>query len=291
MGIDVKKVRLWSVNFAQSVIAEEFPYPVSIVEERETAGYRMPQVSPHNIPPETGGQITVTIAGRGRLHAGKERYDLTPGTAFLYRDCDPSVSYRFPEDSAEPWHFIWINFMGKGSEKTIAEINRQYGYFFDLSEDDALLKELLSYKKYANRTFFQTPLEGAKMTFEMLNLLCRSRDNRIRESGKKRLIQEVLMEIHRNFDEPLTVSALADAAGVHRTHLSTLFHAEMGCTVQEYLIEQRLAKAMTLLIKSDLTCKDICRICSFGSYSSFFRAFQKKYNMSPEIFRQKKNPQ
>ncbi len=286
--IDVEKVRLWSVSFARTMLSDELPYPGNIVEERETAGYHMPQYSPFDIPKEIGGQITLTLSGMGVLNAGGRSYNLTPGTAFLYRDCDSSVSYFYPGDGKEPWRFLWINFMGEASERLIAEVNRQYGFFFDLTGDDALEKELLAYRKFAGSMLFQTPLEGAKLVFDLLNLLCRGSDVHSRQSRRMRLIQEVQTEIRHNFDEPLSTAALAAKVGVSREHLSKIFHAEMGCSLQEYLAEQRLTEAMTLLMKSNLSCKEIARICHFGSYSSFFRAFNKKYNMSPEVFRQKK---
>jgi AraC-like DNA-binding protein len=288
MMIDIQKVRRWSVYFSRAQTLDSLPYPHTVAEEVEGPGYKMPQYPSMNIPPEVGGQITLTLSGCGTLSVGGKSYDLLPDTAFLYRDCDQSVSYFFPENGKEPWRFVWINFMGKASEKLIAEINRNYGYFFDMNGDDSLKKQLLSYKEFSGAMLFQTPLEGAKLVFDILNLLCRHTEQRIILQKRTRLVQEVQSEISKAYDESLSTNSIARKLGVSREHLSKTFKAETGCTLQEYRSKCRLLEALNLLMKSNLSCKEIAQSCHYGSYSSFFRAFVKAYKLSPESFRKKR---
>ncbi len=286
--IDIKKVRIWTVHFSHSTLLNTLPYPGDIVEETEGPGYHMPHYSPTQIPISLGGQITLTIAGRGCLKVGNKCYDLLPGCAFLARDCDPAVSYYYPEDGQKKWRFVWINFMGEAASHLIAEINRQYGYFFDLGPDSILKKELLSYREYAGTIVFQSPLEGAKMMFDLLNMLCWQQDGRNSTLKRTRRIREVQSELKSAFDESTSISTLAQKLGISREHLSKTFHSETGQTLQDYRNEQRLTEAITMLIKTDICCKEIARLCHFGSYSSFFRAIQKAYKMSPEEIRSKR---
>lgn len=284
---DIEKVRKWTVHFASTQGMTDMPYPNMVVEEVEGEGYRIPQYSAENIPPEIGGQITLTLSGEGRLWVKGQEFKLIPGTAFLYRDCDPAVAYYSPKKMPEPWCFIWINFMGIIAEKLIAEINHNYGYFFDLRQDDGLKTRLLEFKKYAGATLFQTPLEGAKLMFDLLNLLCRSTEKNLIIQNRNHLIREVQEDINKSYDERISSTLLAKKMGVSREHLSKIFHEETGQTLVDYRRKQRLKKALNLLLKSNLSCKEIARHCNFGSYSSFFRAFVKEFHQSPEIFRQK----
>ena len=283
--IDVENVRLWSVQFVRTFQLDHMPYPCMIVEEVEDRGYFMPQFSPASIPLEVGGQLTITLEGKGILEVGRKRYDCVPGTAFLYRDSDPAVSYYFPRGGGEKWRFVWINFMGETSGRIISEINATYGYHFHIGGQSRLENRLMSYSKYAGATFSQSPLEAAQMVFELLQSLCQPEERQFELPRKSRQIRDLQSEIQNAFNESLTTATLAKKLGISREHLSKTFHAETGRTLQDYREEQRLNEALTLLLKSNLSCKEIAVLCHFGSYSSFFRSFKKKYQVSPEVFR------
>lgn len=285
--INVDKVRLWNVRFSRDVPLEYMPYPYMIVEEVETKGYHMPLFSPQIIPADVGGQITITLEGRGILKVGKQKFECVPGTAFLYRDNDPEVSYYFPADSRNKWRFVWINFMGESSNNIISEINRIYGYHFSIGKNSELEKKLLSYHKFAGSTFLQNSLDAAQMFFELLGMLCQPNDKKLNWTPQNHQIADVQNEIQTAFAESLTISALAKKLGISREHLSKKFHMQTGRTLQDYREEQRLNEALTLLLKSNISCKEIATLCHYGSYSSFFRSFKKHYNISPEEFRKK----
>ena len=244
--INIDEVRLWNVRFIRAAQLQFMPYPCMIVEEVEGPGYCMPQCSPHTIPLEVGGQITVTLEGKGILEVGGEKFDCLPGTAFLYRDSDPAVSYYYPRNGRGKWRFVWINFIGETSSRIIAEINRIYGYHFRIGKEHPL-----------------------------------------KQNKNSRRIQDVQAELQSAFAESLTTAALAKKLGISREHLSKSFRAETGRTLQDYREEQRLNEALSLLLKSNLSCKEIAVMCHYGSYSSFFRSFKKHYHLPPEMFREK----
>lgn len=285
--IDVENVRLWSVQFVRSFQLDHMPYPCMIVEEVEDRGYYMPQFSPASIPIEVGGQLTITLEGKGILEVGREKYDCVPGTAFLYRDSDPTVSYYYPQDGQKKWRFLWINFMGATSGRIIAEINRTYGHYFHIDRNSGLENRLMSYRKYAGATFSQSPLEAAQMVFELLQPLCQPAERQFELPRKSRQVRNLQSEIQNAFNESLTTATLAKKLGITREHLSKTFRAKTGRTFQAYREEQRLNEALTLLLKSNLSCKEIAVLCHYGSYSSFFRSFKKHYHVSPEVFREK----
>ena len=125
------------------------------------------------------------------------------------------------------------------------------------------------------------------MFFALVNKLCSLNNEKFHLSVKNRQIMDIQNEIHTAFAESLTTTALAQKLGISREHLSKTFHEQTGRTLQDYREEQRLNEALTLLLKSNISCKEIATLCHYGSYSSFFRSFKKNYNMSPEEFRKK----
>lgn len=285
--INVDKVRLWNVRFSREVSLEYMPYPCMIVEEIEDRNYRMPLFNPMFIPIEIGGQLTITLKGKGILKVGNDKFECTPGTAFLYRDSDPQVSYYSHPDCQEKWRFVWINFMGEASGRIIAEINKFYGYHFHIGTNSELENTLLSYHKFAGATLFQSPLEAAQMFFDLVNKLCISCNEKYLLPNSNRQIRNIQSEIQNALAESLNTTALAKKLGISREYLSKKFHVQTGKTLQDYREEQRLNEAFSLLLKSNLSCKEIALRCNYGSYTSFFRSFKKNYNMSPEEFRKK----
>lgn len=287
--LEINKIRLRSVFFSTENICPSLPCPATIVEEVQGRGYRMPQTNPYNIPKSVGGQLTLTISGQGTLEIKGEKFDCRPGTAFLYSDCDPGVSYYVPEDSKDKWHFVWINFVGEASEKLIREINQAYGYFFEQPRP-ALEKLLNGYLQYSGATLFVSPIEGAKMFFDLASDLCFSDDAAAPHRSSKTICEEVKNEIASAFYESISTASLARRVGVSREHMSRTFHKETGRTLRNFRAEQRLGAAMNLLLKSNCSCKEIAQYCNYGSYSSFYRAFVAVYHISPEAFRKQHSP-
>lgn len=257
-----------------------------VVEEKEKPGFCMPKTNPRNIPKCVGGQLTITVAGRGLLSIGKKKFHCVPGTAFLHTDCDPKVSYCVPEDS-KGWHFLWISFTGNASAKIIRELNSAYGYFF-LMKNNSLEKILYEFLQHSGARFFISPAEGAKIFFDLINELGFSSIGHPGSRGRRRLSREMKKEIVSAFSEPISTNTLAQRLGISREHMSRVFHRETGSTLQDFRAEQRLAAAMNLLEKSNCSCKEIASFCNYGSYSSFYRAFMAVHHSSPEEYRKRR---
>ncbi|MBO4490735.1 MAG: helix-turn-helix transcriptional regulator [Lentisphaeria bacterium] len=284
--IDIEKVRLWSVRFVRTPKLKYMPYPDMLVEEVEEPGYSLPGVSQSLIPLSFGGQLTLTLSGHGIFQVGEKHYDCVPGTATLDYCRNPLVSRRCPEEGQEKWHFIWINFPGEASSRIIGEINRVYGYQFYLGEGSELEKKLLSYRKYAGATFSQTPQEAARMAFDLFDMLLRPAQ-KFRRQKKVSQVRDIQSEIRNAFNESMTTTVLARKLGVSREYLSKTFHEKTGRTIRSYREDLRLKEAMELLLGSNISCKEIAILCHYGSYHSFYRAFRKKYQIPPELFREK----
>ena len=93
--IETEKINQWIVNFSKSHDFIDLPFPGMIVMKSKYKGYKISNIC--NTPREVGGQITVTISGRGILQVGDQKYDAVPGTAFIYRDSNPTVRYFYPD--------------------------------------------------------------------------------------------------------------------------------------------------------------------------------------------------
>jgi two-component system response regulator YesN len=79
------------------------------------------------------------------------------------------------------------------------------------------------------------------------------------------------------------------AAQLHLSpsHLHRLFKRKTGLLMGEWLIELRLEKAAYLLANSYLSVKEITRSAGYEHVSSFIRAFERKYVLTPTRFRER----
>ena len=126
---DYAKVRKWQVQFEVHRPFATLPLPDIVVEEeRSSPLYRLDG----RLRGDSGGQLSITLGGRGGIRIAGVDHPLTPGRAFLHNHGDRDVCYYYPSDGTEVWNFLWMAFDGDYVKTLIAEINRKYGYLFDV---------------------------------------------------------------------------------------------------------------------------------------------------------------
>jgi AraC-like DNA-binding protein len=81
------------------------------------------------------------------------------------------------------------------------------------------------------------------------------------------------------------ISELASQFQLSASHLQRLFKRETGMRIGEWLIAQRLHRAAYLLTHSYLSVKAIARSAGYEHVSSFIRAFERKYSLTPTRYR------
>lgn len=72
-----------------------------------------------------------------------------------------------------------------------------------------------------------------------------------------------------------------------KSYICRTFKKYMGCTMTEYLRDQRVDYAMSLLLTTDKTIAQICEEVGFESIPYFTTSFKNKYSLSPKQFKLK----
>lgn len=98
-----------------------------------------------------------------------------------------------------------------------------------------------------------------------------------------RQIEEVLKYINNNLIEDLSNDALADRFFLSKYHLMHKFKKETGYTLHSYIEQKRLVHASANIQKGIPVMKAALE-CGFLDYSTFLRAFRKKYGSSPREY-------
>ena len=93
-------------------------------------------------------------------------------------------------------------------------------------------------------------------------------------------IQDILRYIDAHLTEDLTIDHLSEQFFVSKYHMMRLFRRETGRSIHNYLTERRLLHARDL-IDAGLSATDSCFRSGFRSYSSFTRAYAKRFGTTP----------
>lgn len=91
--------------------------------------------------------------------------------------------------------------------------------------------------------------------------------------------------VDRQWGEKLTLDSISRACGINRAKLTRGFRDIYGCTISEALAERRLVAAQAKLLSTDLPVSSIGYASGYLNNSSFTRAFNRRFGVSPSSFR------
>ena len=106
----------------------------------------------------------------------------------------------------------------------------------------------------------------------------------LRRSGEP-LLAEVFTVIDRRLTEPLSLRDVAHELGMTPGHLTTVVRRRTGRTVQEWIIERRMAEARSLLSDTELPVSEIARRVGMSDPGYFSRLFRRTHGASPRQWR------
>ena len=99
--------------------------------------------------------------------------------------------------------------------------------------------------------------------------------------------QKCCYYIQTHLHEKITMQALSSYVGYAETYLSRKFKQEMGITVTEYIIRQKIELARRLLRTDDTPISDIAERLCFSTQSYFCEQFRKATGVTPGEYRKK----
>lgn len=98
------------------------------------------------------------------------------------------------------------------------------------------------------------------------------------------LITKVVDYVRANYANDISLESCAEFTGISYTHLSREFKQETGMRFVEFLNKQRINKAKSLLIRNDVTIKDLVEQSGFRNYNYFFKVFKESEGITPSEF-------
>ena len=100
------------------------------------------------------------------------------------------------------------------------------------------------------------------------------------------IIERTLRFIADNLKEDLCLKNIARQMSLSPVYFHTLFKASVGKTLRDYVEEQRIKRAITLLQTTDYSLTKIAFECGFSSQSYFSYIFKRRMNQTPRKYAQ-----
>ena len=110
--------------------------------------------------------------------------------------------------------------------------------------------------------------------------------NEIRQGDRyDKFMRSVTGYIREHLTEEFSVDQMAQDLFLSRSYLSTKFKKETGMTLSQYIQEQKIEKAKSLLKTTDRSILEIATYLGFSSQGYFQNVFKKLTGMTPKEYR------
>jgi AraC-like DNA-binding protein/ligand-binding sensor protein len=109
------------------------------------------------------------------------------------------------------------------------------------------------------------------------------------QNAEPPLVGKAREYIDKHKTEPLTLSAVAKAAGASVYHFCKVFHKSTGLKFTDYVARVRLEDARTQLLNPNRRISEVAYDVGFQSLTQFNRMFKRVFGQSPTEFREHLN--
>ncbi len=248
---------------------------------------------PHKLHPMHAHEkfeIFCVYRGNGYYITEGSRHKLEPGKIFLMR----SGETHMPDAvNSEPYDRLSIHFSPEIVDSIDPERRLLTPFFArPLGENNVYMRESVAptdiyhhlekifnckceddYGKYINCMAHLFPLLSELCTlFEKGHLAEPLRNSEV--------MREIVEYITHNLENELSVDFICNKFFISRSQLNRTFRRFTGSSVWEYIIIKRLMLARGYL-EEGMRAYEVASACGFNDYSSFYRAYLKKYGETP----------
>jgi AraC-like DNA-binding protein len=100
-----------------------------------------------------------------------------------------------------------------------------------------------------------------------------------------RTLARIKEHIDTNIDSSLSMTELAQLAGLSISHFARCFRRSVGVPPHSYVKQQRVARAREMLAATNLPVAEIALVLGFSDQSHFTRRFREVMGVPPGAYR------
>lgn len=134
-------------------------------------------------------------------------------------------------------------------------------------------------------TFTSIPSQIALMTEMLTELTQAVREHLLNTKGCSPRIVRLIEYMTLHYTQELNMETLCRISGFSVSRLSTVFKAETGRNIRQYIAHLRCQRAAELLQNTAAPINEICSFVGYPDNNYFTKVFRKEYGMTPSEYR------
>lgn len=233
--------------------------------------------------------IHFVISGSGFYSVNGSTYSISSGQMFLI---SPHTQIVYCSDSNDPWSYMWVGFKGFRAEAILKQCGFERNRLvLPAPEHDILIQCFDELFEHVDQDCAGS-LYRESVLIKLLAHLVAQRNAYLKQSGientslrPNKYLDLAIEFINTHYMKKITVSDIANHVGISQGYLNQIFTQHVKMSIQNYLIDFRMYKAANLLVGTDYSIKEISNMSGYPDQLVFSKAFKKKFNMSPKMYR------
>ena len=256
----------------------------SINLDVEHLRFTSPNPESHQLHSHAYFEVCCFLEGEAIYHIEGSEYPLQPGDVVILR---PNEAHFIQLSSAVPFERILLSF-GQNLLSALDPDKTFYPAFFHREPGMRNLYRASDFPELSLSEHFRRFAESQDRGHILTVLLAILKDlnlafKRVRDhrQNTETLEAQLIRLINDNYHLSLTLDALSDRFFISRAQLCRRFQKATGTPIGRYITVKRLTAARQLLFQGRKAA-DVCAMCGFNDYSSFYRAYSRHFGHSPK---------
>ena len=243
-------------------------------------------------------EISLVLTGEISYQIGNKDFLLHQGDLVII---PPNIKHYWEvlNENAEIFNFmINISTHGDGARRNLNQLNTSIEkYHYHIKKNftfEQIIMQIINEATEQKTACREKVLYLTRIAFvELIRILLPKYYNNIsphnvppvRGEKKTDIVEIIDFYIQDNLNRQITLLEISKHVGLSIGYLNVLFKKETGTTINQLIINKRLAKACRYLKQTDRQVKDIATLLGYNDTNYFYSQFKNKYGITPAKYR------
>lgn len=233
-------------------------------------------------------EISLIVSGKAELECERVKYTLIPGDVVIKNAGVLHSEFSSPAEGLELYclGISGVRVNGLPPDALIPD------GVCPVISSGAAFDYLRSMTAYLYDNFSDPSIASSGITIQaienglsIVNMIMMDAVERSKTASHSQLISDVLDHIDTHVEEAMSLDTISKRFYVSSYHLAHKFKDEIGCTVNQYILNRKLGAAQERLVFGSEPIKEIASNCGYSSLQYFYSVFKKNTGSTPAEMR------